>query len=60
MQYPSLRTAFVIAFVAALCGCQTWHSQSGLSGLGFSRDERQIVQQAQHDPFPTPTQVGMK
>lgn len=60
MQYTTLRTALVIAFVVALSGCQSWQSPIGFPGLGFSQDERQIVQEAQNDPFPTPLQVGLK
>ena len=55
-----IRLAIALALIAALAGCQIWQPSPSVSGLGFSKGERQIVKQAKNDPFPTPDQVGMK
>lgn len=60
MQHYKLRLGWALAFVCTLAGCQPWHSQLGVSGLGLASGERKIVKQAQNDPFPSPAEVGMK
>lgn len=41
-------------------GCQTWHSSSALPGLKSKQGERQVLREAKNDPFPSPSEVGMK
>jgi|GEM_PF-2801852 len=41
-------------------GCQNLSSTSLIPGLAESRRERQIVRQAENDPFPTPSEVGIQ
>ncbi len=60
MQSTRLRLALGISLILAMAGCQAWHSKLGAPGFGFSKGERQIVEQAKNDPFPSPDQVGMK
>ena len=46
---------------STLCiGCQGWHASTALPGLKTSRAQQKILQQLEHDPFPTPSEVGMK
>jgi len=49
-----------IILIAALAGCQSWHTSSGIPGMGASKVERQIIKQAKTDPFPSPDQVGIE
>jgi hypothetical protein len=54
------KTLFLLSVsLLSILGCQTWSSSAGMPGLGKWQKERQIVKQAQNDPFPTPEQVGM-
>jgi len=39
-------------------GCQTWRSSS-IPGLDLGKSDRQVLRQAQQDPFPSPSDVGM-
>jgi len=41
-------------------GCQSWRSSSAINGLGSNQGERQILREAKNDPFPSPSDVGMK
>jgi hypothetical protein len=48
------------ALAAFACtGCQSF-APGGLPGAFASRDEKEIVKLAQHDPFPSPADVGLK
>ncbi len=44
----------------ASSGCQAWQSSSAISGLGSKQGERQVLREAKNDPFPSPSDVGMK
>ncbi len=44
----------------ATTGCQTWRSSSVVPGVFAQKGERQILRQAKQDPFPSPSDVGMK
>jgi hypothetical protein len=44
--------------VAASLGCQSF-APGDLTGLSASRKEKKILQQAEHDPFPSPEDVGL-
>jgi len=52
-----LLAIFAILWICA--GCQSLDISSGLPGLSDSKNERQIVREAKHDPFPSPSDVGM-
>ena len=51
-------TLFAILMLSATTGCQSWNSV--LPNLTTSKGERQVVQQARNDPFPSPADVGLK
>jgi len=62
-----LRTTLVqrwlVGFVllTASSGCQSWQSSEGvIPGLWATKEERQIVHLAQDDPFPSPSEAGLK
>jgi len=44
----------------ASSGCQTWHASSAIPGLKSKQGERQVLREAKNDPFPSPSEVGMK
>ncbi len=48
------------ACLMAVCGCQTWQSSSAIPGMGSKQSERQVLREAKNDPFPSPSDVGMK
>jgi hypothetical protein len=41
-------------------GCQALSNSSLVPGMEESRRERQIVRQAEYDPFPSPGDVGIR
>jgi len=41
-------------------GCQSWLASSSLTGLTATKGERLVVKQAKNDPFPSPSDVGIK
>lgn len=41
-------------------GCQTWQSTSALPGMVSNQGERQVLREAKNDPFPSPSEVGIK
>lgn len=50
----------LVVVIAVLCtGCQVWQSSS-LPGLKTSSEQKKILAQLEHDPFPTPEDVGME
>ncbi len=49
----------VVAGLVVASGCQGLSSSSLIPGLAESRRERQIVRQAENDPFPSPGDVGI-
>jgi hypothetical protein len=50
----------LLAFAAVACaGCQAF-APGALPGAFASRDEKAIVKLAEHDPFPSPGDVGLK
>ena len=55
-----LRLSAGILLLLAFTGCQSWQSPSVLPGLTASKGERLVMQQAKNDPFPSPSEVGMK
>lgn len=55
-----LRGSLAVACILAMSGCQVWHSPLPISRLMASKGERQVIQQAENDPFPTPSQVGFR
>ena len=44
----------------ALTGCQALAPTSGLPGLASLAEDRQLAKLAEHDPFPTPAEVGIE
>jgi hypothetical protein len=48
-----------MTLVVVAAGCQGLSSPSLIPGLAESRRERQIVRQAENDPFPSPSDVGI-
>jgi len=55
----ALRYLVAMLLVCVFTGCQAWQSSSALPGLLVSKAERQAVDQAKNDPFPSPSDVGM-
>ena len=47
-------------WLLACSGCQTWQSSSALPGLAAGQGERQVLREAKNDPFPSPSEVGMR
>jgi len=52
-------TSLLGTVVIASSGCQSWHS-AAIPGLASKQGERQVLRQAKQDPFPSPSDVGMK
>lgn len=52
-------TGLVVAGLVVASGCQGLSSSALIPGLAESRRERQIVRQAESDPFPSPGDVGI-
>lgn len=52
--------ALLACCLTILSGCQTWHTASAIPGLSANRGERQVLRQAKNDPFPSPSEVGIK
>lgn len=50
----------VAVCVLMTAGCQTWKSSSAIPGMSAKKSEREALRQAKHDPFPSPSQVGMQ
>ncbi|MEM8944515.1 MAG: hypothetical protein AAGD11_04965 [Planctomycetota bacterium] len=50
----------VLGGMIACCGCQTWQSTAAIPGMGAKRNETKVLQQAKNDPFPSPSDVGLK
>ena len=44
----------------ASSGCQIWQSSSVIPGMGSKQSERRVLREAKNDPFPSPSDVGMK
>ena len=53
------RTTGALLLFASLCGCQVWQTSALTDVWGTSADEREIVEQAENDPFPSPADVGL-
>lgn len=49
-----------VCCLASAVGCQSWRSSGAIPGLGSTKGERQVLKQAKHDPFPSPSDVGME
>ena len=47
------------ATMVASSGCQALHS-SAIPGMSLESGDRQILRQAKQDPFPSPSDVGIK
>ncbi len=45
---------------AASSGCQSLSNSGLLPGLAEAKREKQIVRLAENDPFPSPSDVGLK
>jgi len=50
----------VVILLVAGTGCQTWRSSAAIPGLFPQKGERKILRQAKQDPFPSPSDVGMR
>lgn len=52
-------TCLVAATMVACSGCQALHS-SAIPGMSLDQGDRQLLSQAKQDPFPSPSDVGIK
>jgi len=53
-------TSLLGTCLIAVSGCQTWHSSSAIPGMGSKQGVQQVLREAKNDPFPSPSDVGMK
>ena len=49
-----------LLLLAASAGCQSLSSSGMMPGLAEAKREKQIVRLATNDPFPSPSDVGLK
>ncbi len=52
--------ALLSAFVMLNSGCAMWRSASAIPRLSSKQGEREVLEQAKNDPFPSPADVGLQ
>ena len=51
--------ALIFVAIAASSGCQSL-ALGSMAGFSAAREEKKILKQAEHDPFPSPADVGLE
>ncbi|MCA9238297.1 MAG: hypothetical protein KDA44_22650 [Planctomycetales bacterium] len=52
--------AVVMTCCAVSVGCQSWGPSGNFASLTSARADKKTAQMAEHDPFPSPQDVGIE
>ncbi len=62
LKYPQrvLVAALLSVFITFSVGCAMWRSASAIPHISSKQGEREVLEQAKNDPFPSPADVGLQ